>query len=112
MLLLLPAFVAIGGMEELRVALTASGPLATDWFGGRNGVVALAFAAGVFGIGLYYMAIGLAMMAVSGVELALWDLLGKALNQPIYNLLGGRCHEKVRAYANGVDGDTIAAGGL
>lgn len=51
-LLILPALVAIGGMQELRVAVTALGPVATDWFGGRNGVVALAFAAGVFGIGL------------------------------------------------------------
>jgi len=50
-LLMLPAVVAIGGMEEFSVALTALGPLATDFFGGRNGVVALAFAAGVFGIG-------------------------------------------------------------
>ena len=51
-LLMLPALVAIGGMEEFRAVLTALGPLATDWFGGRTGVVALAFAAGVFGIGL------------------------------------------------------------
>ena len=51
-LLMLPAVVAIGGMQEFRVAVTALGPLSTDWFGGRNGVVALAFAAGVFGIGL------------------------------------------------------------
>ena len=41
------------------------------------------------------------MGAVAAVEVACWDIVGKALNQPIYNLLGGRCHEKVRAYANG-----------
>jgi galactonate dehydratase len=39
--------------------------------------------------------------AVCAIEVACWDIIGKALNQPIYNLLGGRCHEKVRAYANG-----------
>lgn len=39
--------------------------------------------------------------AVAAIEVACWDIIGKALNQPIYNLLGGRCHEKVRAYANG-----------
>jgi galactonate dehydratase len=39
--------------------------------------------------------------AVAAIEVACWDIVGKALNQPIYNLLGGRCHEKVRAYANG-----------
>jgi sodium/proline symporter len=51
-LLLLPAIVAIDGADQFAIALSALGPLATDWFGGRNGVVALAFAGGVFGIGL------------------------------------------------------------
>ena len=37
--------------------------------------------------------------AISAIEIALWDLIGKATNQPIYNLLGGRFHEKLRAYA-------------
>ncbi len=39
--------------------------------------------------------------AACAIEVACWDIMGKALNQPIYNFLGGRCHEKVRAYANG-----------
>ncbi len=39
--------------------------------------------------------------AVSAIEIALWDIIGKAANQPIYNLWGGRCHQKLRAYANG-----------
>ena len=38
--------------------------------------------------------------AVSGIEIALWDIVGKALNTPIYNLLGGKCREKLRVYAN------------
>ena len=37
--------------------------------------------------------------ALSAIEMALWDIVGKATGQPIYNLLGGRCHEKLRAYA-------------
>ncbi|MCC6627387.1 MAG: mandelate racemase/muconate lactonizing enzyme family protein [Chloroflexi bacterium] len=37
--------------------------------------------------------------ALSAIEMALWDIIGKATNQPIYNLLGGRYHEKLRAYA-------------
>jgi galactonate dehydratase len=41
------------------------------------------------------------MCAVSAIEIACWDIIGKTLGQPIYNLLGGRCHEKIRAYANG-----------
>ena len=36
---------------------------------------------------------------LSGIEIALWDIVGKATNQPIYNLLGGQYHEKLRAYA-------------
>jgi galactonate dehydratase len=39
--------------------------------------------------------------AVSGIEQALWDIVGKASNQPVYNLLGGPCREKIRVYANG-----------
>ncbi len=39
------------------------------------------------------------MMGVfSGMEIAIWDIVGKALDQPIYNLLGGMCHEKLRTY--------------
>jgi galactonate dehydratase len=41
------------------------------------------------------------MTAISAVEIALWDLIGKACNQPVYRLLGGMCHERIAAYANG-----------
>ncbi|HEV3022347.1 MAG TPA: hypothetical protein VGX76_07760 [Pirellulales bacterium] len=41
------------------------------------------------------------MTAISGVEIALWDLIGKACGQPVYKLLGGRCHAAISAYANG-----------
>lgn len=51
-LLLAGASVAIEGWDQFKIAFTALGPLATDWFGGRQGVVSLAFAAGVFCIGL------------------------------------------------------------
>src|SRR5262245_53920743 len=37
--------------------------------------------------------------AISAIEMALWDIVGKATNQPIYNLLGGQYHERLRAYA-------------
>ncbi len=36
---------------------------------------------------------------ISAIDMALWDIAGKAANQPIYNLLGGQYHEKLRAYA-------------
>ena len=41
------------------------------------------------------------MSALSAVEMALWDILGKALNVPIYQLLGGKVNDKVRIYVNG-----------
>jgi galactonate dehydratase len=41
------------------------------------------------------------MCAVAAIEIACWDIIGKACGQPVYNLWGGRCHEKLRAYANG-----------
>jgi len=41
------------------------------------------------------------MTAISGVEIAMWDLIGKTCGQPIYKLLGGRCHQTLPAYANG-----------
>jgi galactonate dehydratase len=41
------------------------------------------------------------LTAISGVEIACWDLIGKACGQPVYRLLGGRCHARLPAYANG-----------
>jgi len=38
------------------------------------------------------------MAIISGLEIACWDIIGKAVDQPIYNLLGGRYHEKLRSY--------------
>jgi len=37
--------------------------------------------------------------AMSAIDIALWDIAGKATGQPIYNLLGGKYHEKLKAYA-------------
>ena len=39
--------------------------------------------------------------ALSAVDIALWDILGQALGQPIYKLLGGPIHDKVRVYGGG-----------
>jgi L-alanine-DL-glutamate epimerase-like enolase superfamily enzyme len=43
---------------------------------------------------------GLGMFALAGVDLALWDLAGKALGAPVWRLLGGRARSRVRAYAS------------
>jgi galactonate dehydratase len=39
--------------------------------------------------------------AMAGIEMALWDIAGKACGQPVYNLVGGKVRNKVKAYANG-----------
>ncbi len=36
--------------------------------------------------------------ALGAIEVALWDIVGKALGVPVYNLLGGKCRDRVRAY--------------
>jgi D-galactarolactone cycloisomerase len=40
--------------------------------------------------------------AISAVDIALWDIMGKALDQPIYSLLGGAFRDRVQAYATGL----------
>ena len=44
---------------------------------------------------------GLSVTALSGIDMALWDIKGKVLGQPVSVLLGGRWRESVRAYATG-----------
>jgi galactonate dehydratase len=41
------------------------------------------------------------MSGIGCVEMACWDIVGKALGQPVWRLLGGRVNERIKAYANG-----------
>ncbi len=54
--------------------------------------------------------------ALSAIEMACWDIVGKALDQPVYNLLGGKFHERLRAYAymptDGIWEDPAKAGDI
>src|SRR5882724_10547529 len=43
---------------------------------------------------------GIAMVAISAVDIALWDLLGKSAKQPVYRLLGGRTKKRIPVYAS------------
>jgi len=45
---------------------------------------------------------GLTAAAISGIDIALWDITGQALQQPIHTLLGGPFCDRVRAYATGM----------
>jgi L-alanine-DL-glutamate epimerase-like enolase superfamily enzyme len=53
---------------------------------------------------------GLSISAIAGVDLALWDLLGKSLGAPVWRLLGGRRAERMPAYASGGWADEAGIG--
>jgi len=52
----------------------------------------------LFHITNYYGYAGAELRAISALDIALWDLAGKAMGQPVYNLLGGRVRERIRTY--------------
>ncbi len=49
----------------------------------------------------FYGRKGAVIEVMSGIDIALWDLVGNALEQPVYNLLGGKTKEKIPAYVTG-----------
>ena len=55
---------------------------------------------------------GLAHYAISAVDLALWDLKGKLLQRPVYELLGGPARERIECYATGNDTEWHMATGF
>jgi L-alanine-DL-glutamate epimerase-like enolase superfamily enzyme len=48
----------------------------------------------------YYGRSGPVMHVMSGIDMAIWDIMGKATNKPVHKLLGGSYCDKVRAYAS------------
>jgi L-rhamnonate dehydratase len=54
---------------------------------------------------LYYGRKGLVLNAISGVDLALWDLIGKLRQEPVHELLGGAVRDEIQFYATGVRPD-------
>ncbi|HRI17558.1 MAG TPA: mandelate racemase/muconate lactonizing enzyme family protein, partial [Burkholderiaceae bacterium] len=53
---------------------------------------------------------GISISALSGIDIALWDLLGKSLGVPVWQLLGGRRAERMPAYASGGWADAAGIG--
>lgn len=56
----------------------------------------------MFRVSLPYGRKGIAIMAISGIDLALWDLIAKARNEPLYQTLGGPVRDKIQCYVTGV----------
>jgi galactonate dehydratase len=50
---------------------------------------------------VYWGRVGLGPTVISAIEAALWDLKGKITGLPVYELLGGKCHDRLPAYATG-----------
>lgn len=49
---------------------------------------------------MYYGRSSVTMTAMAAIDMALWDLKGKAFGQPIWQLLGGKYHDRIQAYAS------------
>lgn len=67
----------------------------------------------MFRSSLNYGRKGVVLEAISAVDIALWDIMGKAAGQPVYNLLGGKTRDRIRVYASRLYAqenlDTLAA---
>ena len=57
----------------------------------------------------YWRGGAIQMTALSGIDMALWDLKGKSLHAPVYSLLGGKSRDRIRVYlhAHGVNDDSL-----
>lgn len=58
---------------------------------------------------IYYGRRGVAIQAISAIDIALWDICGKFYGQPVHILLGGKWRDRVRAYASTLFRSTPAA---
>ncbi len=77
------------GMESLRAALIGENPLERERLWQK-----------MYRFLAYYGRQGAGMQMLSGADIALWDIAGKAFGQPVYVLLGAGYRDRVRAYAS------------
>ncbi len=84
-----PAEGAVPGFEGLRSVLLGDDPFEVERLWHK-----------MYMASVYYGRRGAAIQAISGIDIALWDIIGKATRQPVYKLLGGGYRDRVRAYAS------------
>src|SRR5579864_457893 len=61
---------------------------------------------------IFYGRGGLTQCAISGIDIALWDAKGKLMGQPVYNLLGGKTRDLLKAYYTGNDPSALKDFGI
>ena len=66
----------------------------------------------LFRASLPYGRKGLTIFAISAVDLALWDLLGKVRGEPVYNLIGGRSRDEINVYCTSPHAEAVKALGF
>jgi L-rhamnonate dehydratase len=84
-----PAEGAVPGFEGLRAVLLGEDPFEVERLWHK-----------MYMASVYYGRRGAAIQVISGIDIALWDIIGKSTRQPIYKLLGGGYRDQVRAYAS------------
>ncbi len=84
-----PSEGAVPGFQGLRSVLVGEDPFEVERLWQK-----------MYMASVYYGRRGAAIQAISGIDIALWDIIGKATKQPVYKLLGGGWREHVRAYAS------------
>ena len=72
---------------------------------GQDGFAIERLADMMFRLTKFYGTTGLASYAISAIDLALWDAKGKALDMPVYSLIGGKQKERIFCYSTGNDID-------
>jgi L-rhamnonate dehydratase len=77
------------GFESIRAALVGENPLERERLWQK-----------MYRYLAYYGRSGAGMQMISGADIALWDIAGKALGQPVWALLGAKYRDRVKAYAS------------
>ncbi len=110
-----PAVVCVAFAEDGTWGMGMTGhagpvvPLINDWFGplacGESVFATERIWERMFRVSANFGTSGLASYAMSAVDLALWDLKGKILGRPVYELMGGPATDRIYCYATGHDLD-------